>query len=244
MKELARIAMRRIGLLRPYYRLKKRLLGRRTAVQEAFYTLSPHLLVAIQSCLREGKMWGGFEDTNYLEFGIYRGFAFWYAQAIAEDLGIRGMRFIGFDSFQGLPQIEGREEDQDFRKGQYCASRQMVEDYLREYGVDRKRTAIVPGFFSDTLNEETKTKYGIRSSALCVMDCDLYEATRDALKFVAPLLDRKAFIIFDDWNCYGGDPNKGQRKACAEFIANNPHLRVKALKQFGSHCQVFLVEHT
>ena len=44
---------------------------------------------------------------DYYEFGIYRGYTFWYAQKTMTDLGEQRMHFIGVDSFEGLPTVRG-----------------------------------------------------------------------------------------------------------------------------------------
>ena len=246
MKKRAREALGKLGLLRPLYRLKSRLTGERNLEEKVreFYTLSPPLLVALQWCLREGHSRGILDETEYMEFGIFRGFAFWYAQAVAVDLGLRGMRFFGFDSFAGLPEIEDKDAKEDFKKGQFAASKALVEQSLNLYGVDWERTFLVPDYFSDSLTADLKARHQMRKCSICVVDCDLYEATRDALNFVGPIFNEKAFVVFDDWNCYDADPDKGERKAFAEFLAKNPAFKATPAKQFGWNCQVFLLETT
>jgi hypothetical protein len=45
------------------------------------------------------------------------------------------------------------------------------------------------------------------------------------LNFIKPFLQPGTIIVFDDWNCFIGDPEKGERRAWAEFTAANPHLK-------------------
>lgn len=52
------------------------------------------------------------------------------------------------------------------------------------------------------------------------MDCDLCQSTLDALR---PLFQRKqitpgAMIMFDNWNCNGGAPEFGERRAWRELV--------------------------
>ena len=157
LKSAARQALKLSGLLEPSRKARQRI-NRffRKPAPEVFYSLSPDLLVAIHSCLRRGEALDILRGSDYMEFGIYRGFAFWYAQAIACDMGVPDMRFFGFDSFHGLPEITGRDKDGDFREGWFCSGRPSVEGYLNQYGVDWKNTFLVDGFYSDTLDEHTK----------------------------------------------------------------------------------------
>lgn len=236
----------RLDLLQHYYflryGLKYRIKAALSPKEEEFYTLSPPLLIAINSCFKKAQALNILENTDYMEFGIFRGFAFWYAQAIAKDSNVSNMRFFGFDSFQGLPKIKGLDIGSDFSKGDFKCGRELVEKRLNQFGVDWKKTFLIEGFFSDSLNDKTKQHYELRSCSICVVDCDLYEAARDTLKFVGPLLSNNSFLIFDDWNCNKADSEKGERKAFAEFLENNPNIKSEPCGQFGYNCQVFFLE--
>jgi O-methyltransferase len=126
----------------------------------------------------------------------------------------------------------------------FKSSRPFVEKKLNRYGVDWKRTFLVEGYYSKSLNENTKKAHRFRQCAVCVIDSDLYESARDVLNFVGPLLGEKAFIVFDDWNCYKADPERGERKAFSEFLERNPAIRTTSQGMFGTNCQVFLIEKT
>lgn len=238
----------RFDLLQHYYFLRYGLKYKVKAAispkQDEFCTLSPALLIAINSCFRKAQSLNILENTDYMEFGIFRGFAFWYAQAIANDSNINKMRFFGFDSFKGLPKIKGLDIGSDFSKGDFKCGRDLVEKYLNQFGVDWKKTFLIEGFFYDTLNDKTKQQYELGSCSICVVDCDLYEAARDVLNFVGPLLSNKSFVIFDDWNCNKANPELGERKAFAEFLENNSNIKSEPYGQFGYNCQVFFLEKT
>jgi hypothetical protein len=62
------------------------------------------------------------------------------------------------------------------------------------------------------------------------------------LNFIIPLLNETCFLIFDDWNCYGANDDKGERKAFAEFLKENPNIKAESYGQFGSNCEVFLLQ--
>src|SRR3954451_14741438 len=44
-------------------------------------------------------------NGDYFEFGMFKGYTFWFAQRLAAFHGRDAMRFFGFDSFAGLPAI-------------------------------------------------------------------------------------------------------------------------------------------
>ena len=57
-------------------------------------------------------------EGDYLEFGTYQGRSLASAHHIAQLYGLKNMRFYAFDSFQGLPEIQGvdREGFCNFKK--------------------------------------------------------------------------------------------------------------------------------
>src|SRR5262245_42220344 len=94
-----RKTLRSLGLLS----LARKLKGRVVHVENEFKPADPRLLISTSICLRWLAERGLAEGSDYLEFGIFRGFNLWYAQAYARNVGIRSMRFFGFDSFFGIP---------------------------------------------------------------------------------------------------------------------------------------------
>jgi hypothetical protein len=86
---VVRRLLRRVGLLRAARAAKSRI----SPVHHSFMPCTPHLLVAVQRSLRWWQEAGRGSEGDYLEFGIFRGFTFWYSQALAADMGIERMRF-------------------------------------------------------------------------------------------------------------------------------------------------------
>lgn len=84
------------------------------------------------------------------------------------------------------------------------------------------RVQVVPGWFSDTLTETTRAKLGTMLAAIVNIDCDLHEAARQALEFVTPLLQDGTVVLFDDWLAFRGNPNRGEQRACREWLAAHP----------------------
>lgn len=42
-----------------------------------------------------------------MEFGLFKGYSFWYTQRMVRELKRNSMRLFGFDSFAGLPEPQG-----------------------------------------------------------------------------------------------------------------------------------------
>src|SRR5438094_462652 len=104
-KFLVRKLLHKTHLLQPARTIKKCLVGSRA--QNEFKPADPRLLISTLKNLQWLAQHGHAEGSDYLEFGIFRGFNLWYAQAVAPTLGIGDMRFFGFDSFFGIPPVQG-----------------------------------------------------------------------------------------------------------------------------------------
>jgi hypothetical protein len=89
----------------------------------------------------------------------------------------------------------------------------------------RARLTTVKGFYDQTLTGKLREQLGEKKAAVVYVDCDLYQSTVPVLEFVKDFLQRGTVIVFDDWNCFWADPEKGERRAWSEFCARYPELR-------------------
>jgi hypothetical protein len=136
------------------------------------------------------------------------------------------MQFYAFDSFQGLPDIASPvdQEVRQFEGGQYAAGRDLFLKNLKKAGVDLARVHLVPGYYQDSLNAQTKATLALRAAAIIHIDCDLYESTIQVLDFITDYVQDGTVILFDDWMCFKGHPNRGERRAFAEWLRKNPQF--------------------
>ena len=150
--------------------------------------------------------------------------------------------FYAFDSFEGLPEIKGIDEGHAiFQKGRYDCSKENFKKNLITNNVNLDDVIIVEGFYDKTLTPQLKDSLKIKKAAIIVIDCDLYESTKPVLKFITSIIDNGTIIIFDDWYAYKGDPNKGEQKACQEWIKENNHINLIPYKNYSTHQMSFIV---
>ena len=148
-----------------------------------FYPLSNGGSQAIDVALERLRVSGVTGD--YFEFGLFRGYTFWYAQKAADEAGFTTMRSFGFDSFEGLPEVEGPDRKAAiFVSGDYRCSEDYVKTQLSERGFDWSRSALIPGYFDVSLTPDIKNELTMGTAALVMVDCDLYQSTVPVLSFL------------------------------------------------------------
>jgi len=55
------------------------------------------------------------------------------------------------------------------------------------------------------------------------------------------MLQKGTLILFDDWNCFDAEDNKGERRATKEFLRDNGKILLEESFRFGWHGQAFKV---
>ncbi|MEX2446823.1 MAG: class I SAM-dependent methyltransferase [Dehalococcoidia bacterium] len=191
--------------------------GFRLVPEEAFSST----LLALVSDLSERQQRLG----DYLEFGVFNGTSLACAHQVLDEVGQGHVRFFGFDSFQGMPRDAATEDGGVWMPGALWSDLDFTREFLTEHGVDWNRTVLVEGWFSDTLNDETRERLALRETSVVMIDCDLYSSALAALRFVRPLLADEAVILFDDW--YSVDLSErlqGEARALAEFEGEAPEF--------------------
>jgi O-methyltransferase len=180
---------------------------------------------------------------DYLEFGVYSGSSMVCMHNALSKLNMNDVRLIGFDSFQGLPK---EAKNEGWSEWDYCMSRTNTKKYLKENHVDLDKTTLIKGWFSDTLNHQTKEEHNIRESSIIMIDCDIYSSTAQVLDFIRPLIGEKCILVFDDWKSLDAKGNAngemGQKRALGEFRKKYPHFDFKPFDSYGDNAEVFLVE--
>ncbi|MFC6283172.1 MULTISPECIES: TylF/MycF/NovP-related O-methyltransferase [Polaromonas] len=181
---------------------------------------------------------------DYLEFGVFEGKTFSYAFKIMAQL-FPEMKFVALDSFEGLPEPKGIDANDSytsgFYKGQFACSGEQFESNLRARGVDMSRVSTIKGWFDSSLSPGSQASDTVSKVAAAWIDCDLYESTVPVLNFLTDRLSVGAVLLFDDWRCYRNLPEFGQQRACKEWLARNPQIKLNEFVDFGFHGQAFTV---
>lgn len=229
-------------IISPLYKILSR-----PSIRYSFFFSVANLLIEYSHRERILKQAMEFVRTNklegdYLEFGVYIGGTFIPAYHFSKKILNNTMRFFAFDSFQGLPEPKGIDaEVKEFEKGEYAFSLDEFKSILKKNQVKFDDVVFVSGWYSETLNEETKRNLNIKKAAIIYIDCDLYESTVPVLDFVTDYLQDGTIIIFDDWFHFKGNPDRGEQRAFSEWLQKHPEIRISEFHKFGGYLNSFII---
>lgn len=180
-------------------------------------------------------------EGSYAEFGVCYGTSMISAVRAFDACGRSASRFVGFDSFQGLP--PGSERD-GWRTGSFETSRAVAEWNLQRSGIV-DRVSLIEGWFNVTCNKETAREVQLNPVAVAMIDADTYSSSKTAMDFVASYLTSPAMLSFDDWYSLNPDGTKleGQRLVYDEYLTTTGAIG-EDLGRVGFSGQAFLVTAT
>jgi O-methyltransferase len=156
----------------------------------------------------------GREAVDYLEFGVFEG------QSIRTWSRLNRnpqSRFVGFDSFEGLPE----HWTEDRPKG-FFATRTVPK-------IDDERVSFEVGWFQASLPPFLKT-FEPASSLVVHIDCDLYSSTLFALTQLNSVMRSGTVVIFDEFY-YAEHEFRALLDYCAAYMRE--FVLIGATKGFG-----------
>ena len=168
-------------------------------------------------------------EGYYFEFGCHG--ANTMRMAWRHTCHLHQWTFVGFDSFEGLPEIASEDRQAIWEKGKLSTSESEFIRQVTSAGMPRERLRTVRGFYDQSLTPELRDDLLPRKAAMIYVDCDLYRSTVPVLEFVKDFLQPGTVIVFDDWFCFRGDPLRGEQRAWAEFLGRYPDLRFSEFVQ-------------
>ena len=182
---------------------------------------------------------------DYLEFGVFKGASFKLSLEAASKYFKKGYsgspRFFAFDSFEGLSPPHPDHDANVFHPGEYAVSQDIFFNHIRKAAKGWK-VFTIPGFYEKSLTPEVYEKYALKTASFINIDCDVYSATLDVLRFVTPLIKTGTVIYFDDWFYSGGDMEKGEAGACQKWLEENPGITLSVYADSGVMGKFFIVQ--
>lgn len=152
---------------------------------------------------------------NIAEFGVANGEGFRQLVLIAEWYcklkNISLPNFYGFDTFNGMPDIEGEYDLGTWEKGDYPGDLDKLKKLFSNSRFE-KNVFFKKGLFKDTLNKVKKF-----NPDFILVDCDYYSSTRDIFLLLKDKLNPGTVIYFDDLWTNFGNKNLGEERFIYEL---------------------------
>lgn len=135
-----------------------------------------------------------------VEVGVYKGGSLkTLSEAFPNSL------IFGFDTFEGLPERQWREEEVHKPGDFNDTSREAVEKFI-----DNENVRLIEGLFPESAYDYQKY-YPVD---FVHVDVDFYEGVKECLEFFYPTLTKGGIMVFDD---YEWPMCPGVKKALEEF---------------------------
>lgn len=175
-------------------------------------------------------------EIGYFEFGMFEGKTFTLAyQEMADN---PGLRFCGFDSFEG---IIGSLDEEDFTDATFFCNKRTVLHNLALASVDMERVNLWEGNFLTDLPKNGPID-GVSDICMVVhIDCDVMLPTKAALDFVTDKLVQGSVLMFDDFNAQCASNKTGERAALQQWLDENPQFSVEPWFAYEGMAQTFFV---
>jgi hypothetical protein len=150
--------------------------------------------------------------------------------------------FYAFDSFQGIPSPQD-EYYGKYNKGGWSYSRESFVKRLNESNIPAAHYTIIEGYYEDVLTEDLRKSLPLEKAAIVVFDCDLYESTMSALRFVYPYLQSGTLLLMAEYFNYGGDFSRGMARAVSDYLEEQGgKCRFNPWKPYGTSGMVFIFQ--
>lgn len=184
-------------------------------------------LASLSYCHHENlKYWYGFENDDKIK-----------------------RRFVGFDTFTGLPDTEGHprwykglfgrnyDNEHPQLKWDDPISPQSIYDAF-DY-LSLPKPTLHQGLFDAVLPQVI---HQYQQAALIHIDCDLYQGTKFLLDTLVPLIQPGTFVLLDDYFCFKANPKQGEAGAFKDFLAENTEWRAIQYRQYSTYSNSFILQ--
>lgn len=155
---------------------------------------------------------------NYLEFGVYKGqsskLAIEINNTFKKKFGFNLIEtFYGFDSFEGLPEIDNENDNSKIFKNKLFNDTNFETINSELKGLFKNEKYLLHKIFFKDLKTNLINN---NPPAIIHIDCDLYNSTIEVLNFIYKFKLSTTVLLFDDFFSVNGSTKLGQAKAFYE----------------------------
>jgi len=167
-------------------------------------------------------------EGDVLEFGTWQGLGMIYLSNIFDNYK---MKYIGIDSFEGLPDSSTIWTKESFND----TSEQNARKNILQFGkVEPENLHLIKGWFDEPI---VKKKLSTLSDNILLvhLDADLGSSTKVALDLIEGFLalrEKPLYLLFDDWGCH---PDEVPDAFWNWVIKNHSKYNFKAIKLYSTN---------
>lgn len=157
---------------------------------------------------------------DYFEFGCHRARTFRIALVEARRQNLEDMRFLAFDSFQGMPAPNPEASITGLGGGALCTTTEEFSRLIQAQGVYADKVETIKGYFQDSLTPALSERLRDegRRIAVVTVDCDTFESYVPVLSFLEPFLQTGSVVYLRNlFVGHRGDPNHTPAAAFRDF---------------------------
>ena len=121
----------------------------------------------------------------------------------------------------------------------FSVNEKKVLQNIKKFSKGQK-SRIIQGFYKDTIENKTTQDLNIDKARVVMIDCDLKESTRLALEFIKPSIQEGTIILFDDYNYFKGNKEKGEYGAFSDFQKKYPKILFRRIFDYGYSGRAFI----
>lgn len=137
-------------------------------------------------------------EGDYIEFGIFKGKSLYHSyKSYKKVCNLDGVTFYGLDSFDGFP----NENHHFYRRENFKTSYEKVFRQFKKY----RNIKIFKGFFDEVIS--VKELDELKKISFAFIDCDIYESSQVAFKYLKPRMAQGGFIMIDDFTSIDANKN-------------------------------------
>jgi hypothetical protein len=172
-------------------------------------------------------------DGDYVEFGVYRGEMMY---AAAKILGPHIRRYVGLDTFTGLPEpVAGQDEAFVFERAGFMSSPKATAEAMME-GYD---AVMIEGDFRDAAVQERLAAETSKISVASI-DCNWPSSVDAAVQMCLPHLQPGSIVYMDDY--FVGTRRPNFNEAIMRRASEESGLRFVEFQTYPPCARAFLVE--
>ena len=179
----------------------------------------------------------------YLEFGVYNGSSLLCMIEACRLEGRDDFKFIGLDSFKGLPPKVVCDDGGIWKVGQFSCSLNEALSCLSRRGASAENITLEECWYDELEPSRLKALLGEHRPSIVMIDCDAYSSAVSAIALLDTVSPDEYIIFFDDWKLHDVDLSEGgEYRAFHEWLDKRDNVEAIRINSYSRKAEGFLIK--